>query len=300
MKNNDIPLVSVLCLVYNQAQYLRQCIDSLVLQQTSFPYEIIIHDDASTDGSVEIIRDYANRYPSIIKPVLQKENQFSKHVPITTNYMLPRARGKYLAFCEGDDYWIDSLKLQKQVDFMESHHDYSMCVHGCRLYDERLQSFVDNQYYMNTPETIGILDLFGKPFNIASSSLFYRRNPQAEHKRQMMGDMVNVNGDTISLFLYAEQGKIKFIPEEMSVYRLGTGIWSNGDWYSRDLNSLVTLSRLYGIIDNPDARQMINEVLLSIKQGLYTSMVDYYRVLSSKPYRLGQMLMRPIRKLTGK
>lgn len=293
-------MVSVLCLAYNHEAYLEQCLNGFVMQQSAFPFEVIIHDDASTDRSADIIMDYCNRYPGLFVPILQHENQFSKHIPITTNFMLPRARGKYIAFCEADDYWIDPLKLQKQIEFMESHQDYSMCVHGCRLYDEQQQSFVDNQYYMNMPDTIGILDLFGRPFNIASSSLFFKRNAQAEHKRQMMGDMVNINGDTISLFLYAEQGKIKFIPEEMSVYRLGSGLWSTGDWYSRDLNSLITLSRLYGIIEDEEARQMINGVLLSIKRGLHNIMDDYYRVLRSKPYRLGQTLLRPIRKLVGK
>lgn len=298
-KRSTTPLVSVLCLAYNHESYIEQCINGFVMQQCSFPFEVIIHDDASIDKSADIIQKYCSRYPELFVPILQHENQFSKHVPITTNHMFPIARGKYIAFCEADDYWVDPLKLQKQVNFMESHPDYSVCVHGCRLYDEQQQSFVDNQYYMNTPDTIGILDLFGRPFNIASSSLFFKRNAQAEHKRQMMGDMVNINGDTISLFLYAEQGKIKFIPEEMSVYRLGSGIWSTGNWYNRDLNSLITLSRLYGIIEDEEARQMINGVLLSIKRGLHNIMDDYYRVLSSKPYRLGQTLLRPIRRLVG-
>ena len=184
-KRSTTPLVSVLCLAYNHESYIEQCINGFVMQQCSFPFEVIIHDDASIDKSADIIQKYCSRYPELFVTILQHENQFSKHVPITTNHMFPIARGKYIAFCEADDYWVDPLKLQKQVNFMESHPDYSVCVHGCRLYDEQQQSFVDNQYYMNTPDTIGILDLFGRPFNIASSSLFFKRNAQAEHKRQI-------------------------------------------------------------------------------------------------------------------
>lgn len=296
--NQSAPLVSVLCLVYNHKQYLRQCFDGFLMQRVNFSFEVIVHDDASTDGSAAIINEYHERYPSLFVPILQRENQFSRHVPITTTYMLPCARGKYIAFCEGDDYWIDPEKLQKQVDFMEAYPDYSMCIHGCRLYDNQTQEFVDNSAYMCTPDTIGILDLFGQPFQVASSSLFFRRNDTAEAKRLRLGDVVNVNGDTVNLFLYAEQGKIKFLPQEMSVYRLETGLWSTGNWYSRDLTSLISLSKLYSVIDNEDARCMIDNVIYPTKQGILSRMQEYYRVLGSKPYLLGQKILRPLRKLT--
>lgn len=270
------------------------------MQQCTFPFEVIVHDDASSDRSAAIIHEYCEQHPGLFVPVLQSENQFSQHIPITTTHMLPRARGKYVAFCEGDDYWTDVNKLQKQADFMEAHPEYSMCIHGCRLYNQQQQAFADNRSYMCTPDTIGLPDLFGQPFTVASSSLFFKRNDEAESKRRRMGDTVNVNGDTINLFLYAEQGKIKFLKEEMSVYRLETGLWSKGSWYSRDLTSLETLSRLYGVIDSEEARQMIGAVLTPIKQGLLSRLADYHRVLASKPYRLGQLILRPMRKMLGK
>ena len=107
--------VSVCCLVYNHEKYLRQCLDSLLMQETNFKYEILIHDDASTDGSADIIREYESKFPDIIKPIYQTENQYSKQVQISWTYQYPRARGKYLAWCEGDDFWSDKKKLQKQV-----------------------------------------------------------------------------------------------------------------------------------------------------------------------------------------
>lgn len=121
------PLVSIKCLVFNQEPYLRQCLDGFVMQQTNFPFEAIVHDDCSTDGSVAIIREYAEKYPDIIKPIFEAENQYSKvGFAGLDKIMDSHLTGKYIAFCEGDDYWIDPLKLQKQVDLLEKHPDANM------------------------------------------------------------------------------------------------------------------------------------------------------------------------------
>lgn len=121
------PLVSVIITSYNHEKYIRQAIESCLMQQTSFPYEIIIHDDASTDNSAKIIRGFADKYPDLIIPILQEENQYSKGVRITATILVPRARGTYLAICEGDDYWIDPLKLEKQIAIMENDPSISLC-----------------------------------------------------------------------------------------------------------------------------------------------------------------------------
>ena len=117
-----IPLVSINCITYNHKQYIRDAIEGFLMQITNFPVEILIHDDASTDGTVEIIREYEKQYPWLIKPVYQTENQYSKHNSFISisKIQYGRALGKYIAFCEGDDYWTDHYKLQKQVDFLES------------------------------------------------------------------------------------------------------------------------------------------------------------------------------------
>ena len=124
---NERPLVSIHCLTFNQAPYIRQCLDGFVMQKTNFPFEAIVHDDASTDGTAEIIKEYAEKYPNIIKPILEKENQYTKiGFSGIEQLMAEKEKGKYIAICEGDDYWTDSLKLQKQVDFLESHPDYGL------------------------------------------------------------------------------------------------------------------------------------------------------------------------------
>jgi glycosyltransferase involved in cell wall biosynthesis len=127
MDSGNLPLVSICSITYNQENYITSTIEGFLLQKTSFPIEIIIHDDASTDKTAEIIRDYARKHQSVIFPIFQTENQYSKGVRgITLQFAFPRARGKYIAFCEGDDYWTDPLKLQKQFDFLEKNHEYGL------------------------------------------------------------------------------------------------------------------------------------------------------------------------------
>ena len=114
-KNSGLPLVSISCITYNHAPFIRQCLDGFLIQKTNFAFEIVIHDDASSDGSKEIIEEYVNRHPDIIFPMFQVENQYSKGMRgMTFRFNFPRCRGKYIALCDGDDYWTDETKLQKQ------------------------------------------------------------------------------------------------------------------------------------------------------------------------------------------
>jgi len=110
---SDDPIVSICCITYNHEKYIRDAIEGFLMQKTLFPIEILIHGDASTDKTADIIKEYEVKYPDIIKPIYQTENQFSKGVSISATYQFPRARGKYIAICEGDDYWTDPHKLQK-------------------------------------------------------------------------------------------------------------------------------------------------------------------------------------------
>ncbi len=120
---NKLPLVSISCITYDHEPFIRDALEGFLMQKTTFPIEILIHDDASTDGTAEIIRDYEKRYPELIFPIYQTENQHAKGVKISSTYQFPRARGKYIALCEGDDYWADPLKLQKLVNFLDEYHN---------------------------------------------------------------------------------------------------------------------------------------------------------------------------------
>ena len=133
------PLVSIRCLVYNHEPYLRQCLDGFVMQQTTFPFEAIVHDDASTDGSAAIIREYVERYPDIIKPIYETENQYSKRDGSLARIMdaAMHPNSKYIALCEGDDYWTDPHKLQLQVDIMEADESIGLVHTYARAYDQQ-------------------------------------------------------------------------------------------------------------------------------------------------------------------
>jgi len=130
------PIVSICCTAYNHEKYIRQSIEGFLSQQTDFPIEVIIHDDASDDGTPRIIKEYYTERPDIIVPILQEKNQYSKGKKPLVDYAFKRAHGKYIALCEGDDYWADKLKLQKQVDFMELNPSFVMCYHDAMIIDE--------------------------------------------------------------------------------------------------------------------------------------------------------------------
>ena len=134
------PLVSICTTTYQHRRYIRQTLDSFLSQKTDFPFEILVHDDCSGDGTVEILEEYARRYPDVVCPVFEKENQYSKGVPINETFNFPRARGKYIALCEGDDFWCDDGKLQAQADYMESHPDCTFCFTNGYIVEES-QSF---------------------------------------------------------------------------------------------------------------------------------------------------------------
>ena len=133
---NVPPLLSVRCKTYMHAAFIRKAIEGFLMQETTFKVEILIHDDASTDGTAEIVKEYESKYPQLIKATCQIENQYKKN-PKTDKYIKPPAsRGKYIAKCEGDDYWTFPLKLQTQVEFLESHPEYTLSCGGFQTMDE--------------------------------------------------------------------------------------------------------------------------------------------------------------------
>ncbi|MEM1404164.1 MAG: glycosyltransferase [Pseudomonadota bacterium] len=134
--NADAPLVSVCCNTYNQQDYIAQCLDSILGQKTSFPFEVLVHDDASSDGTTAIVQSYAERFPRVVRPLIQECNRWSRGHNIAPEFNFPRARGRYIALCDGDDAWADSQKLQQQVDFLEANSDYVLCFTDAVSVDE--------------------------------------------------------------------------------------------------------------------------------------------------------------------
>ena len=129
-------LVSIRCVTYNQEKYISQALDSFLMQKTNFPFEIVVHDDASTDKTIEIIKEYEKKFPDIVKPIYETENQYSKKDNSLDLIILSHLKGKYTAYCEGDDFWTNKNKLQKQVDFLEQNPDYGFCCTDVDIYYE--------------------------------------------------------------------------------------------------------------------------------------------------------------------
>ena len=144
-KYNDI-LLSINTMTYNHEKYIAQCIEGILMQKTNFAFELLIHDDASTNNTAAIIKEYEKKYPNIIKPIYQTENKWSKGIKISATYQYPRAKGKYIAVCEGDDYWIDENKLQMQVDFLENNPEYGMCYTKARQYNQKEMFFYKKSF----------------------------------------------------------------------------------------------------------------------------------------------------------
>ena len=222
----DTPLLTVETLAYNHAPYIRQCIEGILMQKTTFPFELLIHDDASPDGTADIIREYETRYPDIIKPIYQTENQNLKKGHIADNILLSRTRGKYTAVCEGDDYWTDPLKLQKQVDFLETHLDYTIC--GARvgiLYPGNTDTVPDWMTDMSKypkGKTIS-LDDFLEPFSFHLQTICYRTDCFGVEKLNLFEYLY----DQTYFAILLEQGKGFVFPDYFGVYRVHQGgAWS--------------------------------------------------------------------------
>ena len=208
----NAPKVSVVCMVYKHEPYLRQCFDGFVMQKTSFPIEILVNDDCSPDGSAEVMREYEERYPDLFHCIYQKENQYSKGKMAWWEVLFPMAQGEYIAICEGDDYWIDPYKLQKQVDFMDQHSDYVACFHNARVqYDDHVSLFnaMDENHYPSTE------DIIKRHWFIATPTLFFR-NVLRDYP-EWRGEVLN--GDYLLELLLAREGKFYYMDDAMAVYR---------------------------------------------------------------------------------
>ncbi len=136
--NTSRPKVSVLVITYNHGKYIREALDGILMQKVNFHYEVVIHDDASPDNTQNIIREYEKKYPDIIKVIYQAENKYSKGES-AFQYYVDYLIGEYIAICEGDDYWTNPNKLQKQVDFLDKNPEYIAAAHNVRVINENYE-----------------------------------------------------------------------------------------------------------------------------------------------------------------
>ncbi len=225
--------ISVICITYNHAKYLRKSLDSLVNQQCSVSYEIIVHDDASTDDTQKIITEYRDKYPELLIPILQKENQMSKGVDVLVE-PYKKCRGKYIAICEGDDYWNSPYKLQKQYDAMKAHPECCFATNRVicckedgspddRVFPSPSMQLTTGKVSENTMASL----LWGKdgyPFH--TCSYFFTRKC-LETAFTLYNELPSITGDQLYMRSTLLTGPIWFIDEPLSVRRrFPIGGWS--------------------------------------------------------------------------
>ena len=261
MPDEFSPLVSICVITYNQEKYIAQAIDGVLMQQTDFPIELIIGEDCSPDNTRKICLDYKNKYPDKIKLLLPDKNKGSMRNFIDT---MQAANGKYIALCEGDDYWTDPLKLQKQVAFLDKNADFSICFHNVQLLREN--TLVDD--YVSDVTDIYKL---AKGNYMHTPSVVFRKNEKVIDILMSMSH--SPVGDYLLHMLNAQYGKIKKLPGNMAVYRLNTGFWSNMDTVIKIKKTFVYVDLLIEYFKDP-----------IIEKTLITSRIKLFKGFMSREF----------------
>ncbi len=224
---NEEIAVSVICNAYNHEPYIKDALDGFIMQKTNFPFEVLIHDDASTDKTADIIREYEKKYPELIKPVYQTENQYSKGVKISVSFQFPRVKGKYVAVCEGDDYWTDPYKLQKQYDAMQQHPEIDICAHQAEIIDASTNSVTKRFSACEENSVFSVEQVIsGGGGFVATNSLFYRseidKDRPAFRQKSNMDFLLQTHGSL--------RGGMLYLKDCMAIYRTNV----NGSWTTRN------------------------------------------------------------------
>jgi len=237
--SEQTPLVTVRSLVYNHEPYLRDCINGFLIQKTNFKFEVHLHDDASTDRSQAIIKEYAEKHPDIIKPFFEEENQYSKGMNALLNW--GEVKTKYVALCEGDDYWTDPNKLQMQVDFLEAHPEYSMCFHDVDIKAEKGRECYDVFGKLEDRDYTGMENMV--TWSVPTCSMVMRREVYLSRPMNPKFTM----GDNVVVLTASRMGKIRCIPKKMGVYRLTPTSWIGGQ--SAKVQRYKYISHYLGLIE---------------------------------------------------
>ena len=286
-------LVSICCITFNQEAYIRDALEGFVNQKTDFRYEILIHDDASTDRTAEIIREYQEKYPNMIKPILQTVNQYSLGLTnVSGTWNFPRAvknGSKYIAMCEGDDYWIDDTKLQRQVDYMEAHPDCALCFHsanvevqGSAVTEQMMRPYKKDRIV--TPE-----EIIDKTSGYATASLMFR----TEMVRELPDFYNNAPIADIPLqLLAANMGYGYYMDRPMAVYRLGgaaswTTLMKQGNYEKKQQDYAAAMKKMYRGYDEFSGKRFHETVVRAWKRLYFLTQVNtkHYDVVLDKKNR---------------
>lgn len=260
------PLLTVVCLTYNHESYIKNCLDGFLNQITNFNFEIIVHDDASTDKTANIVKLYEVKYPNLFKNIYQTQNQYNnENINIWLDILFPISQGKYIALCDGDDYWTDKHKLQKQVDFLENNNDFNICYHDVSILNNNL--FSHNFINKTNKNITSIYDLAVWGNFMHTSSVVFRKCSviiNSEDKNKVC--------DFILYVFILNDKKIKKFDEIMSVYRYGVGIWSIS---STTKKNKFILDNIYYILNNCEDDTIKEIMQLRLNSYAFYSLPKY-------------------------
>jgi len=291
------PSVAIWCITYNQKKFIKDALEGFVLQKTKFPIEVVVHDDASTDGTTDVIKDYAAKYPDLITPVIEQENQWKLGglQRIISIMCKSHCRGKYIAFCEGDDFWTDPMKLQRQVDFLEAHGDYSMCFHSAK-----------KQYECETVAWINCENIEDRDYDatdifinwtIPTASIVCRKEA-IDYYYGLKNPHYIQNYDIFVILSCAMIGKIRGMHRQMSVYRIqGEGLTYNNQAMIRTIKNnpehFKCLKENFPIVNSKPVDDTISKTFFEralVQPSFYLKFKDYLMSFKYHPSRFFKML----------
>lgn len=279
------PYVSIRCTTYNHKEYIERCLNSFLMQETDFPFQIIVHDDASTDGTISIIKEYEEMYPHIVKPIYEEENLYSQGFDKILRTINEKLTGKYVAFCEGDDFWIDPQKLQKQYDFMEKNNLYIGVGHlteSVDRYGNKVKSFINSKEGEYTIQDNENNILFAH-----LSSYFIRTDLYLKKLNEVFSEYneLSVPGDRSMPLLFLSMGQLYVLPFYGSIYTYRSNDMSytsneiENDRYLKKYREAFELEKFGALLGiHVDYKKIKDECLLQ-------SLFNLLRLKETKSYR---------------
>jgi len=299
----DKPVVSICCVTYNHETYIEDALEGFLSQETDFPFEIIIHDDCSTDKTTQILNEYLEKYPNIIKLIIQTENQWSKGIRILPVLVVPEARGKYIALCDGDDYWIDFEKLQSQVTLMQDHPDINISYHSVykhSWFENRISCALSKDERVNIVPAEKVI-MGGGAFmptpTIMVKTSVLKNLPRWFYEHCPVGDYY------IQVISSIKNGAL-FMPKAMACYRVNVpGSWTVSQankkrdiWLHKTYQALNEMNRYY----NEEYKAPISKIftvflITEMKNESYSvfekmNMLDRYFNFTMKPDKFNVIL----------
>ncbi len=247
------PLLSVCLITYNHEKFIRQAIDGVLMQKVDFEWELIIAEDCSTDSTRAIVLEYKEKYPDFIKLILQEKN-----VGAAKNWMdlITTPKSKYIAYFEGDDYWTDPLKLQKQVDFLEANPDYVLCFHPISVL--KTNGDIVDDFITKVPENYETIETLARLGNYIHTPSVVFRNVIKEFPFEFSQSPI---GDYFLYMLLAEHGKLKYLEDNMAVYRYGVGIFPSLD----NINARIVSNQFYSCLLSYLVDENLKKIILQRK-----------------------------------